>query len=537
MPRRYEHFLDYASERILLRKVGGGYIFVHRLLMGYFASLYSNSTQTSLDKEGITMPFTHGHALIIGVGNYQHSPRHSVPVTATDAQAIATIVQDARLCGYPTNQVVLLNDGNATRTGMLSALDKLAGTNSKDTVLLFYSGHGDYDTNGNYTLTTHDTRWQSGRVVPGTAISQTELLDKLRAIPAERVLLLFNACHAGELSPTLGDEPPPTGSALPQQTANALLSTGSGRIIITACRENQVAFIGSGKHTLFVKALVEGLRGSGEVYNRSGYISAFDLYTHLYYALDEAVQREVSQRLRDQYGTKQEPELTILKGVGPFAVALYRGAMTLGDFPTDHRPAEDAAVREVPESRSQRALQHISGTGAVGVVGDANAPITTGDNNTVITSGRDTIQAGRDVTQVGGDYVGGDKISGDINVRGVSGSGINIGHKGQAQSQQGGDADAFARAFAQVYQAINTRPDDTDVERDEITETVRSIEEEARKGDQANEKKLTRWLRTLAGMAGDIFDVTVAALTGPQAAVATVARKVAAKAKQEREQG
>jgi hypothetical protein len=38
-------------------------------------------------------------------------------------------------------------------------------------------------------------------------------------------------------------------------------------------------------------------------------------------------------------------------------------------------------------------------------------------------------------------------------------------------------------------------------------------------------------------MAPDIFDVTVAALTGPHAAFATVAQKVAAKAKQEREQG
>jgi hypothetical protein len=182
-------------------------------------------------------------------------------------------------------------------------------------------------------------------------------------------------------------------------------------------------------------------------------------------------------------------------------------------------------------------LQHISGTGAVGVVGDANAPITTGDNNTVITSGRDTIQAGRDVTQVGGDYVGGDKISGDINVRDVQGRGIAIGHGAQAQISQGGDAEAFARAFAQVYQAINTRPDDPDVGRDEIKDTVQAIQEEAQKGDQANERKLTRWLRTLAGMAEDIFDVTVAALTGPQAAFATVARKVAAKAKQEREQG
>ncbi len=32
-------FLDYCAERIFLRKVGGGYIFVHRLLMEHFASL------------------------------------------------------------------------------------------------------------------------------------------------------------------------------------------------------------------------------------------------------------------------------------------------------------------------------------------------------------------------------------------------------------------------------------------------------------------------------------------------------------------
>jgi hypothetical protein len=39
LPWRYVQFLDYAAERILLRKVGGGYIFVHRLLLDYFASL------------------------------------------------------------------------------------------------------------------------------------------------------------------------------------------------------------------------------------------------------------------------------------------------------------------------------------------------------------------------------------------------------------------------------------------------------------------------------------------------------------------
>ncbi|MBK5291146.1 MAG: NACHT domain-containing protein [Acidobacteriia bacterium] len=38
-PFQYVRFLDYAVERIFCRKVGGGYIFVHRMLMEYFASL------------------------------------------------------------------------------------------------------------------------------------------------------------------------------------------------------------------------------------------------------------------------------------------------------------------------------------------------------------------------------------------------------------------------------------------------------------------------------------------------------------------
>ena len=39
IPWNYPRFLDDAAEHILLRKVGGSYIFVHRLLLEYFASL------------------------------------------------------------------------------------------------------------------------------------------------------------------------------------------------------------------------------------------------------------------------------------------------------------------------------------------------------------------------------------------------------------------------------------------------------------------------------------------------------------------
>ncbi len=49
LPLRLVPFLDECADRILLRKVGGGYIFVHRLLLEYFASLHESAPPA--DKE------------------------------------------------------------------------------------------------------------------------------------------------------------------------------------------------------------------------------------------------------------------------------------------------------------------------------------------------------------------------------------------------------------------------------------------------------------------------------------------------------
>ncbi|MGQ9483060.1 MAG: caspase family protein [Chloroflexus sp.] len=326
-------------------------------------------------------------------------------------------------------------------------------------MLLFYSGHGDYSTDSVYHLTTHDTRLTQGRVVAGTGIGQPELLDRLRALPVRRLVLLINACHAGELSPVLGGGNHPfTGQPLPQQAADALLATGSGRIIITACRGNQVAYIGPGPITIFTQALTDGLRGQG-LNARAGYISVFDLYTHLYFAVGEAVEKRVSTALRQRYGNTQEPELTVLKGVGPFPVALYRGSTMLGDFPTDHTPPEETALRKVLPARSRWAFrQSLDGAGNVAIGGSvSDSQIITGSNNTVTRSGRDTIQADGSVTQVGGDT---------ITVGDVSGTGIAIGRHARAYMQQGGDQESLDRAFAQVYAAIAARPADPEIDKE-----------------------------------------------------------------------
>jgi len=44
---RYADFLDYAAERILLRKVGGGYMFIHWLLRDHFAAHYTEPVRVT----------------------------------------------------------------------------------------------------------------------------------------------------------------------------------------------------------------------------------------------------------------------------------------------------------------------------------------------------------------------------------------------------------------------------------------------------------------------------------------------------------
>ena len=52
IPWNYVKFLDYAAERILLRKVGGGYTFIHRMLLEYFAARYDESSVEATPEEG-----------------------------------------------------------------------------------------------------------------------------------------------------------------------------------------------------------------------------------------------------------------------------------------------------------------------------------------------------------------------------------------------------------------------------------------------------------------------------------------------------
>ena len=135
------------------------------------------------------------------------------------------------------------------------------------------------------------------------------------------------------------------------------------------------------------------------------------------------------------------------------------------------------------------------------------------DKETRIDTGGGAYVGGK-VEVTGGDFVGRDQVVYGDKVHGVGGEDL-------------------ARLFADIYKQIEARPPDPDVDKEELVETVEKVEEEAAQGEEANPRKVERWLRFLGEMAPDILDVTVACLTHPLAGVGAVIRKVAEKARAE----
>jgi hypothetical protein len=87
MPWHYVRFLEEATERILLQRVGGGYRFIHPLFLDYFASLATPTLSYSVEKPSSRQP-----QLVSCVGKKRYLGRYypeSLPLS--NRSSLATI--------------------------------------------------------------------------------------------------------------------------------------------------------------------------------------------------------------------------------------------------------------------------------------------------------------------------------------------------------------------------------------------------------------------------------------------------------------
>ena len=250
--------------------------------------------------------FTHGYALLIGVGNTVASG-YSLPVTVKDAQALKAVLTDANLCAYPNSpdHIRLLENQGATRSAILDGLDWLKGCAEADpdaTIVIYYSGHGMVELDSSaYYLFQHDFDPQA---IPETALSAQTLSEKLGKINAKRLWVIIDSCHAEGMASAKDLPTDFVPTALPKGVVNAL-KQGEGRAVFTSSRGNQSSFVRPDKIlSLYTYHLIEALKGAA---NQPGdrVVTLSNIMTHLGKTVEESA-RNLQEKQTPFFDTATE---------------------------------------------------------------------------------------------------------------------------------------------------------------------------------------------------------------------------------------
>ena len=484
--------------------------------------------------------FTQGHALLIGVGA-------DLPNTIQDAEELHSFLIAPDRCAYPPKQVELLTGPRADRAHVLAGLDRLAQTaTAESTVIVYYSGHG-YQVETKDVSTTHyllPYGYQQA-TLQKSAISGAELLQKLQAIPAQKLLLLLDCCHAGGLDDLPAAKSPAlefTKAPLPPE-AIELLAQGEGRAVIASCRVGELSF-GGDPYSAFTLALLEALDGQGGA-KQDGYVYFSDLAAH--------TRQTVPLRTKD----RQHPTFDFRKSDN-FVVAYYAGGemqpkglpFNVDEAVIEENPGELRGVGQIGDRITNTGSGAVAtgggvaaGEGGVAVQGDLHGGISLDnrrDNRRINTGGGTYVE--RDVNVTGGDFVGGRKSVGfdqsnwnvetvnqagrDVHIReeNVSGDQIRIGEIKESQignigrgsgtvTTAGPSVAELALLFAPLMQTIQQAPAHS---RPEAVAAAQQLVTEAAKGSEANDETVADLITTLVKAAPDAVQALVG-LFAPEA--------------------
>ena len=245
--------------------------------------------------------------LAVGIETYRdHSLRLSYPVA--DAKAFTARMQTAAKGIYESVDVTLLSDREATLAGIEAAFDQVAGrTQAHDVFVLYMAGHG-LALDGSYHFLPWDLVYRNSDSVRTEALTQRRLEDLLSRVPALKSLILLDTCNAGAFTQMAA-------RGLAEKTALDKLMRATGRAMIVASSESQMALEGYEGHGVFTYALLAALQGAAdERGDGDGMVAVNELAQYL--------QWEVPRITREQWGYEQYP-MQNLQGMS-FPVGMVR---------------------------------------------------------------------------------------------------------------------------------------------------------------------------------------------------------------------
>ncbi|AKB23789.1 serine/threonine kinase [Methanosarcina sp. MTP4] len=234
--------------------------------------------------------------IVIGTNEYSDSKIPNLRFAQKDAKEIKNILLDSDICGF--DKVVDSTDKTSVQTfcdieGLLNKAEY------DDSLLIYFSGHGEPDTQHDLCLLFNNTRMDR---LLATSLNYSMIRKCIDASKCKTFVVILDCCYSGAAGIK--------GNNLKKILAR---SSGSGTAILSASSEFDVAKEDEKlEHGVFTHYLVEGLRSGAVAGDRNGDISLVDLYNYAH--------KNTTARCSQTPYIKVEGEGRIIIGKNPLKV-------------------------------------------------------------------------------------------------------------------------------------------------------------------------------------------------------------------------
>jgi len=277
-------------------------------------------------------------ALLIGIDDYPNDPLDGC---VNDAVAVENTIEKHG-DGSP-NFAVQRKDNIATSGELRTSIDELFAGDA-DVALLYFSGHGFFDSTGGYLVTPDHQKGDAG-------LSMDVILNIANNSKIKNKVIVFDCCHSGAFGS-------PANMAAAAQLAE-------GVVILTASRDNESAIEIDG-HGVFTELFVDALQGGAATL--TGDITPGSIYAYIDQALGAWDQRPVFKTNVNQF-------ISLRKTVPPIETSILRKITAYFEsIESEHKLDPSYEPTEEPKNEINEAifseLQKMNRVGLVAPVGE-----------------------------------------------------------------------------------------------------------------------------------------------------------------------
>lgn len=240
------------------------------------------------------------YILAVGIDKYKNS-RYNLNYAKADARGIAAQLVSSSAKIFRNIIVDSLFDENATTENIAAQVNRLKSQiKPEDVFLFYYAGHGIMNdpadgSKSDFYLVLHKVTQMQGNDegLKANGLSASRLRDLLLEVPAQKQLILFDACNSGGAVTSFT-----RGAA--EEAAIFQLARSTGFTVLASTNQEQLAAeLKDLKHGIFTYAIINGLKGEADL-KKDGKITVKEIELYL---------NEIIPVLSEKYkGVQQYPQ-------------------------------------------------------------------------------------------------------------------------------------------------------------------------------------------------------------------------------------